>query len=58
MAKKSQSFADKVARHGGESRKMAKLVIAEKKPNGHFSFRTRMVPADDISSAIKKAKGQ
>ena len=56
MAKKSQSFADKVARHGGEARKMAKLVISEKKANGHYAFRTKMVPADDVKDEISKAK--
>lgn len=56
MAKKSQSFADKVARHGGESRKMAKLVLAEKKANGHYSFRSKMVYAEDVKSELDKAK--
>ena len=56
MAKKSQSFADKVARHGGEAKKMAKLIISEKKPNGHYSFRTKMVEADDVNDELAKAK--
>ena len=56
MAKKSQSFADKVARHGGEAKKMAKLIISEKKSNGHYSFRTRMVAADDVKEELSKAK--
>ena len=56
MAKKQQSFADKVAKHGGEAKKMAKLIVAEKKGNGHYAFRTRMVYADDVKDEIKRAK--
>ena len=56
MAKKAQSFADKVARQGGAVKNMAKLIIAERKENGHYSFRTRMVPADNAQAEIKKAK--
>ncbi len=56
MAKKSQSFADKTARHSDPVKKMAKLVLSEKKANGHFSFRTKMVPVDDVKSVIARAK--
>lgn len=57
MAKKGKSFAEKVAKERGVAKKMAKLVIAEKKPNGHYSFRTRMVPADEAKAELAKAKG-
>ena len=56
MAKKSQSFAEKSARHSGSTKKMVKLVLSEKKANGHFSFRTKMVPADEVKSAIAQSK--
>lgn len=56
MAKKGKSFAEKVAKERGAAKKMAKLVIAEKKPNGHYSFRTRIVPADEAKAEIAKAK--
>ena len=56
MAKKSQSFAEKTAKHGGEKKRMAKLVLTEKKENGHFSFRTKMVPVEDVKSAIAQSK--
>ena len=56
MAKKAQSFAEKTARHGGEVKVMAKLVLSEKKENGHFSFRTKMVPMDEVKSAIAQSK--
>jgi hypothetical protein len=56
MAKKPQSFADKVAKVRGSRRNMAKLVIAEKKPNGNYSFRTRMVDADSVKAEISAAR--
>ena len=56
MAKKSQSFADKVARQGNTAKTMAKLIISEKKENGHYSFRTRMVPAENAKEELAKAK--
>ena len=56
MAKKAQTFAEKTAKHGGEAKRMAKLVLSEKKENGHFSFRTKMVPMDEVKSAIAQSK--
>ena len=56
MAKKSQSFAEKTARHGGEAKKMARVVLSEKKENGHYSFRTKMVTVDNVKSTIDQAK--
>ena len=56
MAKKSQSFAEKTARHGGEAKKMAKVVLSEKKENGHYSFRTKMVDVNDVKSTIAQSK--
>ena len=56
MAKKSQSFAEKTARKASIAKKMVKLVLSEKKENGHFSFRTKMVPADEVKSRIAQAK--
>jgi len=57
MAKKSQSFAEKSARQARGTRKMVKLVLSVKKENGHFSFRTKMVPADEVKSRIAQVKG-
>jgi len=56
MAKKPQSFADKVAKIRGSKRNMAKLVVSEKKPNGNYSFRTRMVDVQNIKDEIKAAR--
>ncbi|HUF10197.1 MAG TPA: hypothetical protein VMO47_12815 [Rhodothermales bacterium] len=56
MAKKPQSFADKVAKVRGSKRNMAKLVVAEKKPNGSYSFRTRMVDAGSVKDELANAK--
>ena len=56
MAKKAQSFAEKTAKHGGEKKRMANLILTEKKENGHFSFRTKMVPMYEVKSAIAQSK--
>ena len=55
MAKK-QSFGDKVRRSKAETRKMAKMIIAVKKENGHYSFQQKMVDADSVSDEIKAAR--
>jgi len=56
MAKKPQSFADKVAKTRGLTRNMAKLVVAVKKPNGHYSYRTKMVDSTTVKDEIAAAK--
>ncbi len=53
MAKASKNQR---ARRGGENRPMARLVVAVKKDNGHYSFRQRMVPADTVKDELKKAQ--
>ena len=55
MAKK-QSFGDKVRRSKAESRKMAKMIVAVKKDNGHYSFQQRMVDAESVKDEIKAAR--
>ena len=54
MAKK-QSFGDKVRKQKAEVKQMAKLVVAEKKPNGQYTFREKMVPLDDVQAELKAA---
>ena len=41
---------------GGVSKDMARIVVAVKKENGHYSFRQRMVPADTVKDELKKAQ--
>jgi hypothetical protein len=55
MAKK-QSFGDKVLRQKAEAKRMAKIVIAEKKENGHHSFRSKMVDLSDVKAELAAAK--
>ncbi len=55
MAKR-QSFGDKVRKQKQETKKMAKVVIAEKKPNGQYRFRAKMVPLDDVQAELKAAR--
>ncbi|SHK88395.1 DUF4295 family protein [Rhodothermus profundi] len=35
--------------------KMAKVIVAERKPNGQFRFRERIVPVDEVKQ-IAQAK--
>jgi hypothetical protein len=55
MAKK-QSFGDKVLRQKQEAKRMAKIVVAERKANGHFSFRSKMVDVSDVKEELKAAR--
>jgi hypothetical protein len=55
MAKK-QSFGDKVLRQKAEAKRMAKIVFAEKKDNGHHSFRSKMVDVNDVKAELAAAK--
>ena len=55
MAKK-QSFGDKVLRSKAEAKKMARIVVAERKENGQFRFRSKMVNQDAVQEEIKAAK--
>ena len=55
MAKK-QSFGDKVLKQKAESRKMARIVVAERKENGQFRFRTKMVVQDAVKDELKAVR--
>ncbi len=41
---------------GAGSRKMAKIVVSEKKPNGQYRFRQKIVPLDDVKEELKAAR--
>ncbi len=55
MAKK-QSFGDKVLKQRAEARKMAKIIVATKKDNGHYCFTQKMVEQSDVQAELKAAK--
>jgi len=55
MAKK-QSFGEKVRKQKQERRQMAKLVVAEKKTNGQYRFREKIVPFDDLQAELNAAR--
>lgn len=57
MAKK-QSFGDKVLAQKREAKKLAKIVVAEKKPNGHYSYKHKMVHVDDLQAELAAVKNQ
>jgi len=56
MAKK-QSFGDKVLRQKREAKRMAKIVVSEKKENGQYRFRTKMVDMNDVKAELAAARG-
>ncbi|MFT5143460.1 MAG: hypothetical protein ACI80V_002704 [Rhodothermales bacterium] len=56
MAKK-QSFGDKVLRQKADAKRMAKIVVAERKENGHIRFRTKMVDVMLVKEELKAAQG-
>ncbi|MES3630590.1 MAG: hypothetical protein PPP56_10550 [Longimonas sp.] len=41
---------------GGAAKKMARIVFAQKKENGHYSFRQKMVPLDNVKEELKKSR--
>lgn len=55
MAKKV-SKNQRPGSRGGESRDMARVVLAQKKSNGKYSFRSKMVPAERVQEEIKAAR--
>lgn len=55
MAKK-QTFGDKVRKQRQAGKQMAKIVAAEKKANGQYRFKVKMVNVDDVSDELKTAK--
>lgn len=57
MAKR-QTFGDKVRKQRASVKKMAKLIIAEKKENGHYSYRQKMVSIDDLQAELTAAKAK
>lgn len=55
MAKK-QSFGDKVLKAKAEAKKMAKVIVATKKENGHYCFTDKMVEQSEVQAEIKAAR--
>jgi len=39
-----------------QGKPMAKIVAAVKKDNGHYSFRQKMVPVDEVQDELKAAR--
>ena len=39
------------------AKRMAKVVVAEKKPNGQYRFRQKMVNVDDVQAELQAARG-
>ncbi|MCH7638229.1 MAG: hypothetical protein IH855_02000 [Bacteroidetes bacterium] len=56
MAKKV--FKNQRTSRGADTgvRQMARVIIAAKKDNGHFEFRSRMVEVSQVQDALKAAK--
>ena len=41
---------------GQEAKQMAKIIVASKKQNGQFEFRSRMVEASTVQDELKAAQ--
>ena len=41
---------------GAEAKQMAKIIVASKKQNGNFEFRTKMVEASDVQNELQAAR--
>lgn len=41
---------------GVEAKQMAKLIVASRKDNGQFEFRSRMVEASQVQDELKAAR--
>ena len=54
MAKK-QSFGDKVKKQRDAGRQMVKIVAAEKKANGQYRFKAKMVRQEDVQAQLAAA---
>lgn len=56
MAKKVSKNQRTDRAKNAASNKMAKMVVAEKKENGQYRFRQKMVALDSIQSELQAAK--
>ena len=41
---------------GQEAKQMAKIIVASKKDNGAFEFRSKMVEASEVQQELKEAR--
>ena len=55
MAKKV-SKNQRTNRGGVEAKQMAKVIVASKKQNGQFEFRSKMVEAANVQDELKAAQ--
>jgi hypothetical protein len=54
MAKVSKN--QRTDRRRNDVKNMAKIVVAEKKANGQYSFRQKMVPVDSVQEELRAAR--
>ena len=41
---------------GADAKQMAKIIVASKKQNGHFEFRSKMVEVSQVEGELKAAR--
>lgn len=56
MAKKVSKNQRTDRGKNASDKKVAKIVVAEKKPNGQYRFVQKIVPLDDVQGALSAAK--
>ena len=57
MAKKVSKNQRTDRGKNANAKKMAKIVVAEKKPNGQYRFRQKMVNVDDVQAELQASRG-
>ena len=55
MAKKV-SKNQRTNRGVADAKQMAKIIVASKKQNGHFEFRSRMIEVSQVEAELKAAR--
>ena len=56
MAKKVSKNQRTSRGAGADAKQMAKIILASKKDNGHYEFRSKMVEAGQVQEELKAAR--
>ena len=56
MAKKVSKNQRTARGAGADAKQMAKIILATKKDNGHYEFRSKMVEAGQVQQELKAAR--
>ncbi|MBN8589364.1 MAG: hypothetical protein J0L94_13715 [Rhodothermia bacterium] len=57
MAKKVSKNQRTDRGKNANNKKMAKILVAERKPNGQFAYKVKMVHLDNVQDELKAVQG-